>query len=133
MPRFSQVLFAATLVSLTVLTTRIQAAENTIYAELLRDGVRVGADEVLKLPAPVVPDGLNGAEQRQAIEKAMESKYRWEDFTRNAVVSPFFLKIADAEEGQAGRRLDVYFVAYGDLSKLDADQSFTGQLNTAAA
>ena len=55
-------------------------------------------------------------------------------FTRKSVVSPFLLKISDEgrDAGKVGRRVDLYFVAYGSLSKLGNDTFLQDHLNLTA-
>jgi hypothetical protein len=55
----------------------------------------------------------------------LDGKYSWDAFTRNAIVAPFLMKITDNETDGvkgAGRRVDVAFVAYGDLQKIQSDE-----------
>jgi len=103
-------------------------AGNPIYDELTTAGLKISATETVKLPPPTLADGLAAADQRQAIEGALQKRYTWEEFTRNAVVAPFYLKIADEKEGTVARQVDAYFIAYGDLQKLNADDPLTGTL-----
>jgi hypothetical protein len=109
------------------------AAQNPIYDSLVNRGVTVSPQEPIKLPKPVLADGLDAAAQRQAIESLLDGRYDWDAFTRKAVVSPILLKIADndAASPQVGRRVDLYFVAYGSLDKLGSENYLTDQLNFA--
>jgi hypothetical protein len=120
---------------LALLATSRCTAENTIFDVLTSKGIAVSPQEVLKLPPPAMPDGTNAAAQRKVIETLLDGRYEWDDFTRHAVVSPLLLKIADndPEAGQVGRRVDLYFIAYGSLDKLGSDTFLTDQLNIAAS
>jgi hypothetical protein len=111
------------------------AAQNPIYDALINRGIVVSPQETLKLPPPILADGLNAAAQRKTIEKLLNGRYDWDDFTRRAVVSPILLKIADDDPsaGQLGRRVDLYFVTYGSLDKLGSENFLTDHLNIAAA
>jgi len=111
------------------------AAQNPIYDALINRGTAVSPQETLKLPPPVLADGLNAAAQLKAIETLLGGRYDWDDFTRRAVVSPILLKIADDDPsaGQIGRRVDLYFVTYGSLDKLGSENFLTDHLNIAAA
>jgi hypothetical protein len=110
-------------------------AENRLYDSLVIQGVTISPQETIKLPKPVLVDGLDATAQRKAIETLMEGRHDWEAFSRKAVVSPFLLRIADNDTaaGEVGRRVDLYFVAYGSLEKLTSDNYLTKQLNMAAA
>lgn len=111
------------------------ALGNGIYDRLIDRGVTVAPGETIQLPRPLLADGLNAATQRAAIESLIGSRYEWSEFTRRSVVSPLLLKIDDTarEAGQIGRRVDLYFVAYGSLDVLRDDQKLQAQLNQAAA
>lgn len=109
---------------LLLLTGALQG-EESLGEKLIREGVPIGGGEVARLPAPTLREGLSAAEQRKAIEGLLEGKYTWDAFTRNSVVAPFLIKISDNETAGAkgiGRRVDVSFVAYGDLQKVQSDE-----------
>lgn len=110
-------------------------AANDIYDELIGIGVPLDAKEIVPLPPPVLVDGLDAAAQRKTIETLLAGRYEWSEFVRKSVVSPLLLKIGDTprEAGQVGRRVDLYFVAYGQLDVLQDDQKLQEQLNLAAA
>lgn len=110
-------------------------AAGDIYETLVEQGVVLGDRETIKLPKPVLADGLDGARQRQAIEALLAGRYEWDEFTRKSVVSPLLLKIGDGEPaaGQVSRRVDLYFVAYGELELLRDDQKLQEHLNLASA
>jgi hypothetical protein len=96
-------------------------ADNPVFDSLMSRGVPVGGKEVVRLPSPTLADGLNAAEQRRAVERIAGEHHTWEDLTRKSVVAPFVLRISkdENEPEQRGRRLDVWFVAYGSLRTLD--------------
>jgi hypothetical protein len=117
------------------LPTQFGIAAESIYDALIQQGVELSADETTKLPPPVLPDGLDAAAQRQAIESALAGRYEWDQFTRKSVVSPLLLKIddPDRESGQVSRRVDLYFVAYGELDVFGNDRKLQEQLNLASS
>jgi hypothetical protein len=106
---------------------------NALFDKLIHDGVRVSAQESARLPKPELPDGLTAGEQRQALANVIGKRYSWEEFTRRAVVAPLVLKISDdaSQKGSPGRRVDLWFVAYGDLETLASDDFLEGQLRRA--
>lgn len=110
-------------------------AENDVYKALLSNGVAIAPQHAIKLPPPVVADGLDAAAQRRAITQLISDRYDWETFSRRSVVSPFLLKIEDGSRvtGQIGRRVDLYFVAYGSFDKLRRDNYLAEQLNLAGS
>jgi hypothetical protein len=108
------------LTAITLLPSQCCRGGNPVYDELMRRGVLVGPRETVRLPAATIPDGLTAAQQRQAIETVAEGAHTWEELTRRSPVAPFLLKLSKDESDQAvGRRADVWFVAYGNLSTLE--------------
>lgn len=110
-------------------------AENPVYTLLTTRGVPVGGDEVVKLPAPTLADGLSAAEQRQAIEAVAGESHTWDDLTRKSVVAPFVLKISNGEAApeRRGRRLDIWFVAYGSMKTLENQDFLQKQFKSATS
>jgi hypothetical protein len=107
--------------------------ENALFASLMRDGVPVAAKESVTLPEPTLADGLDAAGQRKAVAEVIGERHSWDDFTRKAVVAPLVLKISDeaAQKKQLGRRVDLWFVAYGDLKTLASDDFLERQFASA--
>jgi hypothetical protein len=105
---------------------------NPVYEELMRRGVAIGPREVVRLPAPTVADGLTAAQQRQALEAIADGTHTWEDLTRRSVVAPFVLKLPkdENEQGRMGRRVDLWFVAYGNISTLENNEWLERQFKT---
>jgi hypothetical protein len=105
-------------------------ADNPVFDFLMNRGVQVGPDETVRLPAPTLPDGLNAADQRRAIELICGENHTWEDLTRKTVVAPFILKISEGQQERRGRRLDAWFVAYGDLRTLENQDFLERQMRS---
>ena len=95
-------------------------AANSIYETLLEKGLALSPQETVKLPPPILRDGMTAAQQKQAIEAMLAGKYNWESFARKSLVAPFLLRINDEgrESGQVGRRVDLYFITYGSLDAM---------------
>jgi hypothetical protein len=110
-------------------------AANPIYQALVEKGLALSPQETVKLPPPVLTDGMTSAQQKAAIETLLAGKYEWGTFARKALVAPFLLRINDEgrEAGQVGRRVDLYFITYGSLDSMRGDDFLKGQLNFAAA
>ena len=100
---------------------------NALFEQLQADGVKFGAGTV-KLPKPSRPDGLDAVAQQAALAKIADENHPVEALTRKAVVAPFILKIADEKVSGAARprRVDLWFVAYGDVHKM-TDETFVKQ------
>jgi hypothetical protein len=107
-------------------------SENAIYKALLDPGLVVGADLRVKLPPPLMPDGLKAEEQNAILTKLIGDDYTLEDFTRKSGVAPHILRIRDAQPSDPkapSRGLDTYFVAYVDLKAFDDDKFLERSLN----
>jgi len=117
------------------LPTQIGIAAESLFNTLTQQGVELSADETTKLPQPVLADGLDATAQRQAIETLLADRYEWDQFTRKSVVSPLLLKIddPDRESGRISRRVDLYFIAYGELDIFGDDRKLQEQLNLASS
>jgi hypothetical protein len=111
------------LVATTLLPAHCCRGENPVYDELIRRGVKISPREVIRLPAPTVADGLTAAQQRQAIEAIADGR-AWEDLTRRSVNAPFVFKISKDENDSSrlGRRVDLWFVAHGDMATLENNE-----------
>jgi len=107
---------------------------NEIQRTLLTDGVPIADGQIVKLPGPTLADGMTAAAQRQQIEVIAEGRNCWEDLTRRTVVAPFILKTSQisSEQRGEGRRVDLWFVAYGSLDTLASDDFLSNQFKTAS-
>ncbi len=96
------------------------AIPNPVLNQLLTEGVSLEGGANLKLPPPTMPDGLSSKEQRAAIESIADANHPAEALLRRSVVAPFVLKLTS--EGKTaegvGRRMDLYFVAYGNFAQI---------------
>lgn len=90
---------------------------NPVFAEMISSGVGIGAERV-PLAAPSFPDGLDAAAQAKALADVAGQDYDPAQLSRKSVVAPFVLrmdKVKDIAPGVALRKIDTWFVAYGDL------------------
>jgi len=121
-------LFAALLV-LSLLPTSEALAQNPLLERLMREGVALGDGDVVKVPPPVMPDGLSASEQQQALAKAAGSISPAAMLERN-LNAPFVLRIerVSLPSGrQTGRSIDLLFVAHGSLQTI-VNRDLIGQL-----
>jgi hypothetical protein len=97
---------------------------NPLFRELLDDGVAVSGDMALVLPEPTMPDGLGADSQRAVIETLAGDDYSPDQLLRQSVVAPQILRMSeiDAAEGGPARRVDFWFVAYGELETLSGTE-----------
>src|SRR6266508_2017302 len=118
-------MFALTL-ALAVAQPASHEADNSLYKALLDPGLVVGPNVRVKLPPPLMPDGLDAAAQKAIIVKLIGDDYSFEEFTRKSQVAPHILRIREAQPSDPkspSRGLDTYFVAYVDLKAFD-DEKF---------
>ena len=87
-------------------------------------GVELSPQETIKLPKPVLEDGLDRCQQQHGNRIAAGRQIRLGNVHAQSRVSPLLLKITDdgRESGRIGRRVDLYFVAYGSLDALGDDR-----------
>lgn len=127
-------IFIATVAGYFVCSTTL-AGENPLFKSLIVDGVQVANGPALVLPAPTITDGMSAVQQRTAIEAVAKPNHTAESLLRKSVVAPFILKITDDEAsktaGGTGRRVDLWFVVYGDLQKLRDVSFWENQIATA--
>ncbi|MBL9123480.1 MAG: hypothetical protein JNG90_07590 [Planctomycetaceae bacterium] len=97
-----------------------------VFLHLTQMGVPLQSGQMVRLPAPVLPDGLDAPQQAEIL-KRVAGKFPLDRFLRDAVVSPFVLEIESiGGEGQrGGQRVDFYFVAYGTRKALLAEGLFS--------
>ncbi len=64
-----------------------------ILAELTQKGVSAHDSAPTRLPGPTVPDGLDAAAQRSALDKLPEARHSPQQLLRKSAVAPFELQI----------------------------------------
>jgi hypothetical protein len=106
------------------------AESNPVFDDLTKRGVVMPKGPVLKLPAPTMPDGLDAAAQRKAIQSIADERRTVEAIIKKSLNAPTVIKTGDdnasSAAGGTGKRVDFYFVVYGDLKKI-ADEGFWGE------
>lgn len=97
----------------------IEHARNPVFTAVVRDGVELGGANV-RLPAPLLTDGLDAEAQRAALLKLAGSERALADLLRDSVTAPFILKVHDARRDDGIVRLiDIWFVVRGNLDEID--------------
>ncbi|MBN9122977.1 MAG: hypothetical protein J0I06_28210 [Planctomycetes bacterium] len=107
--------------------------QNPLYKSLLETGLDVGGGAKAKFPAPTMPDGLDAAKQTAVIKGLIGTEYSYDEFTRQAVVAPYLMKIRDvtpSDPKAPARGVDVWFVAHGDFKLLEDDKFLDKLTNT---
>jgi hypothetical protein len=107
-----------------------QAETNPVYVDSTQRGIVMPKGPALKLPAPVMPDGLDAAAQRKAIQSIADERRTVDAIVQKSLNAPPVIKTGDdkasSAAGGTGKRVDFYFVVYGDLKKI-ADEGFWGK------
>jgi len=112
-------------------------SHNPLFLRLIEEGIPVdgGGKLRVRLPKPTMPDGLSEAEQQKILAQAA-GRRPVEEFLRNAVVAPFTMEIVDVALPGALeplRRVDVCYVAYGQLEQMFSEAFLEHLLHQAGA
>jgi hypothetical protein len=95
-----------------------QTPENSIYVELVNDGVPLSNGAKATLPVFVMDDGLDQAAQEQilkdVIAKEKVAPPALQQFIANKLNAPF-IKVEAAIPNSTSHQIDLYFIAYGNL------------------
>lgn len=100
-------------------------SENLLLAELLEKGVAMSDGSSVRLPPPTLPDGLDAAGQRAALEQVGGARHPVEELLRKSIVAPFVLSIRSLQTpaGESpARAVDLWFVAHGDWDTLGSKE-----------
>jgi len=93
-----------------------------LFQELIDRGVAMSDGSSVKLPPPIVPDGLDAAGQREALAKAADARNSVEQILKKGYYAPVIVKprtVKSAkDEGPSVRALDFWFVVHGDWDTL---------------
>jgi len=116
-----------------LLATVAFVEDNSIFEEFMTRGVQLNGVTV-RLPAPTLADGLSASEQQAALASIADTNHPVSALVRNAVVAPLVLKIEDEPNKGAvrPRRVDLWFVVYGDIEKLGDEDFLIKQANEEA-
>jgi hypothetical protein len=118
-----------TLLTLTILALAAEppANDNPVFQELLEKGITVSDGTTIKLPPPILSDGLDAAGQRAALAKAPNAFYSVDELLkRSSYYGPVEVKVrpikAAKGEGPTVRAVNIWFVAYGDWDILTSKE-----------
>lgn len=106
-------------------------AAESLLELLLHRGVLLDETATQPLPRPTLPDGAGPAAAQQALQQIADENHPVEALVRKSVVAPFVLKITDEKPvAQAlPRKVDLWFVAYGDLRLMSDEDFLKGQIS----
>lgn len=109
------------------------AQENSVYQQLVGNGVPLSNGKTVLLPPPMMADGLNAADQL-AVLKNLVAPEQLSDFLAGRVSSPYVLvsKINDVAGSKptdsVGHRIDLYYIAGGSLATVGTEGFVRQQL-----
>ncbi len=103
------------------------AAANPVYQELVERGVPLPEGRSVKLPEPLLAEGMDAAAQRTALEKLERPGKTLKELMRATIPAPFVLEISEVPDTRA-RRVDLYFFAQGELAALLDEDFLENQL-----
>ena len=106
------------------------AEDNVIFTELVQKGVPLSNGKTIKLPDPVMADGLDQAAQLKVMKSITDEKHL-ESFLKGGLSDHFELKkdktTGSKKEDSLGRQIDLYFVGQGTVETA-ASSDFTKKL-----
>lgn len=91
---------------------------NPLYARLRDDGVQVAPNRTIPLTPPLLAAGADAPEAKDAIARLVKPSYSFEQFARKSAVAPQILQVDFLAGDTPARRVDVYFIAYGNLDEI---------------
>lgn len=107
---------------------------NPVYRQLLGPGIEIGSSSTLPVPTPLMPDGLDAEEQERVIQSLLPEGQTMARMMRNSVVAPQVIQMAElADPAAPARRVDCWFIAYGDLSVLTEEEFLKSLVRADAA
>ena len=105
---------------------------NPLLNELLDKGLPLPQGQTLRLPPPLMKDGLNPKDQEAVLKKATGNN-DFDLFVKDALGAPFSLKM-DSVNDKAGKRvaqtIDLYFLAFGKLDKVKKEDVLNQLIGT---
>jgi hypothetical protein len=104
-------------------------AENRILKDLQEQGVVMPGGTRVKLPAPILADGISAEAQRAAIMKVAEPKHSWDDFINESRMAPYALEMESIPVSGSptpARAIHVAFIAYGDWKTVNSQTFLSG-------
>jgi len=104
---------------------------NSLYRELIEQGVELAPEVRLALPPPTMQDELSTDVQRSILEELAGKDYTIKQLLRKSVVSRHIFRMQQLPDERApARRADTWFVAYGDLDVIAEKEFLEGLLSS---
>ena len=110
-------------------------AENPLFQDLVTQGVKMSDGTRVKLPPPILADGLTAAGQRAALIKVSDARNSVKDLVAKSYYAPVVVKVrtvkASEDEGPAIRGVDLWFTVHGDWNTLTSREFLESVLKPA--
>ena len=110
-------------------------AQNPLFQELLKKGVKMSDGTLVKLPPPILADGLDAAAQQAALAKVADARSPVKELVAKSYYAPVVVKVRTVKqsegEGPAVRAVDLWFTAHGDWNKLTSREFLESVLKPA--
>ncbi|MBN1393556.1 MAG: hypothetical protein JW959_00800 [Pirellulales bacterium] len=114
------------ILALSVPSVADPAADNSIFKELTEKGIEMSDGRSIKLPPPILPDGLDAAGQTSALQKAATAKYPLARLLEDSYYAPAIVNVrtrkSAKDEWPAVRAVDLWFVVHGDWDVLTSEK-----------
>jgi hypothetical protein len=122
------------LTSLAAAPAGANAIENPVFNQLRTEGIKMSDGTAVKLPPPIMADGLDAAGARAALNKVADARHPLKELVAKSYYAPVVTKVRTVKEaegeGPAVRTIDAWFVVHGDWDTLvskDFLESMTGE------
>ena len=96
--------------------------DNPVFQKLITSGVTMSDGTAVKLPPPILADGLDAAAQRAALDKVADARSPYNELVKKSFYAPVVVKVrtlkSSPDEGPAVRAINLWFVARGDWNTL---------------
>jgi len=129
----NQALYMHILPILLVLTATVAAdyhtSNNPVYKSLRAGNITGTAEDALKMPAPIMADGLTAAQQKKVLETAAGTKNLASFMRKSVTANPLKIRVEKIDGSkQPFRSCYYYYIAYGELDAISNPDFFQGQL-----
>ena len=115
-----------------------------MFKELREKGIQMSDGSMVKLPPPIMAEGLDAAGQRGAMAKVADARSPVDQLVAGAYYSPVVVKVRKVkspqakpaegkpaeDEGPAFRAIDMWFVARGDWGILTSKEFLESVMKT---
>lgn len=116
-------------IALAVVAAGKPAVDNPVFSALVGEGVVMSDRRAIKLPPPILPDGLDAAGQRAALQRAADANIPLDRLLQKSFYAPVVVKVrtlkaenSSDDERPAVRAVDLWFVVHGDWDVLTSKE-----------